>query len=117
MTINLTEQDCLFFEKAMTDRFVDEMQTALQHDMPERSNTTDTAALRGTIEYGIKRAEKYGVTDRTCVRDYIYLMHSNMGTHFDEDSAARKILNDPGLDESEKIGKLKEYAKVWRKQT
>ena len=89
----------------MTDRFVDEMQTALQHDMPDR--TTDTAALRGTIEYGIKRAEKYGITDSACVKDYIYLMHTGMGTRFDENSAARNILNDPGLDESEKIGKLK----------
>jgi hypothetical protein len=108
MTITLTEQDGLFFEKAITNRFIDEVQTALQHDMPGRSKTTD---LRDTIEYGIKRAEKYGITDRACVKDYIYLMHTRMGTRFDETPAARNILNDRSLDESGKIGKLKEYAK------
>jgi hypothetical protein len=112
----LTEQDCQFFENAMVERFNKEILSSIKRDMPDVPHLTDDAALRAVILHGIKRAEEYGITDRSYVQDYIYLMHTNMGTRFDEDpihKATQDILNDTNLGEDEKIKRLKDHVKFY----
>jgi hypothetical protein len=112
----LTEQDSLFFENAMVERFTKEILSSIKRDMPDVPYLTHDPALRAVIAHGIKRAEAYGITDQGCVRDYIYLMHTNMGTRFDEDpihKAAQDILNDSNLGEDEKIKRLKDRVKFY----
>jgi hypothetical protein len=124
--IQLTNEDCKFFEKAMLNRFTEEVLVAIKHDVPNIPDLTGDVALRSVIAYGINKAKTYGITEGVCVKDYIYVMHSNMGTRFDEDPihrAARNILDSTITDESEKISRLKQHAKnysdnlfEWRKR-
>jgi hypothetical protein len=81
--------------------------------MPKIGARETDVAIRAAITEGIGKAESYGITDRKCVTDYIYLMYSKSGPRFDEDVKINEILRS---DETE-AGKMRLIGEMLGRET
>lgn len=101
------------FEGAALRQFEDEMVQHLAKFAPKHCQVIGEPAVRKAIQLGVRRAAKYGLTDRGPVRFYIELMFM-FGSDFDTDPQvpwAMAVLKDPALtDQIAKADRLYEQA-------
>ena len=97
--LKIRKEQIGFFRPAVLRNFENNMIQHLQEFSPKHSQALGEDGVRNVVRLGVKRAEKYGLTNRGPVRFYIELMFM-LGSYFDTDCQfpwASRILADPEI--------------------
>jgi len=96
--------------------FEDRLVEHLTRTNPERVAKMEESEVRAAIKAGVEKAATYQIFLQTNVAGFVQLQFEE-GNDFDVDSAhpwAKPVLTDPELDESQKIGYLRDYVEAQR---
>jgi hypothetical protein len=105
--LNIRKEQMAVFSRVQLKKFEDFVLPHLHKSLREQSEALGDAKLRETIQYGIKRAARYGITSERDVYKYLYLLVV-YGRDFDTDkelARAGEILRSQ-MKPSEKIRAL-----------
>ncbi len=109
LTIHNSQLQAL--QMALSAGFIDYMMIFLRDESEEVFVDASDEELREFIEYGISRSAAHNLKDLYHVQQFILFM-SWVGKDFDTDPDnpwAAKILSNPELSNSDKIGELEDY--------
>lgn len=78
------------FREEAAKRFEDRMVSFLKEHFPDQSGKLGDTKVRQLIQYGVSRANRYGMTGQRDVCQYLGLMFM-FGGNFDEDSRLSEL--------------------------
>jgi hypothetical protein len=112
LTIRKEQMEAL--SEHMLDSFRKRLAEHLRQKLPAHTELMDAPTLEATINAGIERAGRCGVTGENDIRRFVECMFVH-GPHFDTDPAAAwagDILRTDGLSGTEKMDRIEAHAAV-----